>query len=83
MLRHCGCVIQIGYKEYRIYSQIPKWPHPRSSEHSRSVLQYGNISPHVLYSSTVQQVSSTDFMLPKLQYVTYSYALACIASILL
>jgi hypothetical protein len=57
---HCCCVTQIGYKGNRIYSKIPKLPHPCASEHSRSMLQYGNISPHVLYRSTVQQVSSTD-----------------------
>jgi hypothetical protein len=73
LLRNCCSVIQIGYEDYRIYSSIPKWPHPCASEHSRSMLQYGNISPHVLYSSTVQQVSSTDCMFPTLQYVTYCY----------
>jgi len=74
LLYHCCCFIQIGYKDYRTYSKIPKWPHPCASEHSRSVLQYSNISPLVLYSSTVQQVPSTDFTLPTLLKVTYCYA---------
>jgi hypothetical protein len=71
----CCATASVLYRlDIKTIEFIPKSLHPCTSEHSRSVLLYGSISPHVLYSSTVQQVSSTDFMLQTLQYVTYFYA---------